>query len=114
MLTIPLAVAENIPDPRIRLPARGPWGDDQASAFRDLADTVARTPGLRWKIWTENPQERRAGGIYLFDDQPSLERYLDEHTAHLRGFGITDIRAIVFDVNEPLTAITAGPTTPDA
>lgn len=87
----------------------GPWGEEAAGAFRGLAEIIAQAPGLRWKIWTENPRERRAGGIYLFDDQDSLDRYLTEHTARLQGFGVRDIRAVSFEVNETLTAVTGGP-----
>ena len=35
-------------------PMQGPWGDEMAAAFRDLATIIGRSPGLRWKIWTEN------------------------------------------------------------
>jgi hypothetical protein len=94
---------------QIDFPMAGPWGEEMAAAYRGLAELIAKTPGLRWKIWTENPQEGRAGGIYLFDDEASLDRYLDEHTARLRGFGVEDIRAISFEVNEPLTALNGGP-----
>jgi hypothetical protein len=34
---------------------------------------------------------------------------MEEQTARLEGFGITDVRAKLFHVNEPLTAITDGP-----
>ena len=90
-------------------PMAGPWGDEMAAAFGDLAGIIGRTPGLRWKIWTENESEETGGGIYLFDDEESALAYVDEHTARLEGFGVTDIRARVFSVNEPLTALTRGP-----
>lgn len=96
---------------QIDFPMTGPWGEDLAAAFRELAEAIAATPGLRWKIWTENQADGRGGGVYLFDDQDSLQRYLQEHTARLRGFGIEDIRAVAFDVNEPLTAVNHGPLT---
>ena len=35
-------------------PMPGPWGDELAAAFNDLAEIIARSPGIRWKIWTEN------------------------------------------------------------
>ena len=94
---------------QIDFPLDGPWGEEQAGAFRELAELIAATPGLRWKIWTENPDEGRAGGIYLFDDDATLRSFRDEHTARLRGFGVQDIRALTFDVNETLTAVTRGP-----
>ena len=90
-------------------PTAGPWGDEIASAFGDRAGTIARTPGPRWKVWTENEAEGTAGGIYLFDDDASALAYAEEHTARLKGFGITGIRVKLFRVNQPLTAITGGP-----
>ncbi len=90
-------------------PMKGPWGEEMAVAFRDLANIIGRAPGLQWKIWTENESEETGGGIYLFDDEESALAYVEEHTARLEGFGVTDIRAKVFQVNEPLTALTRGP-----
>ncbi len=90
-------------------PMKGPWGDEMAVAFRDLADIIGRAPGLHWKIWTENESEETGGGIYLFDDEERALAYVEEHTARLEGFGVTDIRAKIFQVNEPLTALTRGP-----
>jgi hypothetical protein len=94
---------------QIDVPRSGPWGEEMAEAFADLARLIADTPGLRWKVWTENEATGESGGIYLFDDEASARAYLDEHTRRLEGFGITGIRARIFDVNEPLTAITRGP-----
>ncbi|MGL6277948.1 MAG: monooxygenase [Gaiella sp.] len=90
-------------------PMEGPWGAEMAEAFGDLARVIETAPGLRWKIWTENPTTGEGGGIYLFDDDATAAAYVAEHTARLQGFGIADIRARQFHVNEPLTAITHGP-----
>lgn len=94
---------------QIDFPLEGPWGDEMASAFSGLAEVIAQTPGLRWKIWTENPDEGLSGGIYLFDDDASAQAYLTEHTQRLASFGITDLRAVMFQVNDALTAINGGP-----
>ncbi len=94
---------------QIDFPLGGPWGDEMASAFSGLAAVIGQTSGLRWKIWTENPSEGLSGGIYLFDDDASAQAYLTEHTARLASFGISDIRAVMFQVNESLTAINHGP-----
>ena len=94
---------------QIDFPLEGPWGEEMASAFSGLAEVIAQAPGLRWKIWTENPAEGLSGGIYLFDDDASAQAYLTEHTARLASFGITDLRAVMFQVNEGLTAINRGP-----
>ena len=92
-------------------PMQGPWGDEMADAYRELAELIAAAPGLRWKVWTENSETREGGGIYLFDDDASAEAYIAEHTARLEGFGVTEIRARLFQVNEPLTEVTHGPLT---
>ena len=84
---------------------RGAW----STAFKDLAAIIGRSPGLRWKIWTENEAEGIGGGIYLFEDDDCAQAYLEEHTARLEGFGITDIRAKLLHVNEQLTELNGGP-----
>lgn len=94
---------------QIDFPSPGPWGEDMSAAFADLASSIATEPGLRWKIWTENSSAGRAGGVYLFDTPEHARAYLDMHSARLAGFGIDGIRAVTFDVNEPLTATTRGP-----
>ncbi|TRW46623.1 monooxygenase [Georgenia yuyongxinii] len=94
---------------QIDFPTEGPWGEQMAAAYAELADLISRTPGLRWKIWTEREEDGISGGIYLFDDESSARAYLAEHTARLSSFGISDIRALVLDVNETLTATSRGP-----
>jgi hypothetical protein len=94
---------------QIDFPYHGPWGETAAEAMRGLAEDIAGTPGLKWKIWTENQTTGRAGGIYLFDDEASALAYLEMHTRRLTGFGIEGIRAEVFGINEALTAINRGP-----
>lgn len=94
---------------QIDFPLSGPWGEEMAEAYADLARLISETQGLRWKVWTESRASGESGGIYLFDDEASARSYLEEHTRRLEGFGVTGIRARVFDVNEPLTAITRGP-----
>jgi hypothetical protein len=93
---------------QIDFPVSGPWGDEMAQAYADLARKIAGTPGLLWKIWTENPATGEAGGIYLFEDDASLAAYLTEHTERLKSFGIATINAKKFEVNEPLTQMTRG------
>lgn len=90
-------------------PFAGPWGEEMAGALAGLAHDISGTPGLRWKIWTENRTEGRAGGIYLFDDAASAEAYRTLHTLRLRNIGIGEVRALTFSVNETLSAATRGP-----
>lgn len=85
-----------------------PWGEEMSKAFEDLAKDISTEEGLIWKIWTENEAEKEAGGIYLFDNEADLERYLKKHTARLKSFGIEEVNAKRFDVNVPLTTIDRG------
>ena len=90
-------------------PFSGPWGAEMAAGMGDLAANIAAEPGLIWKIWTENPETGRAGGIYLFADAASAEDYRQRHAARLASFGITGIVAHAFQVNGPLSQITRAP-----
>ena len=94
---------------QVDFPYSGPWGDAMSEAMRDLAESIAKEPGLIWKIWTENPLTREAGGIYLFADRASAEAYLAMHTARLKSFGITPVNGKIFAVNEALSAIDRAP-----
>ncbi len=87
-------------------PSDGPYGDDAAGAYADLAADIAAEPGLLWKVWTEDPATATAGGVYLFIDEESATRYVEKHTRRLAGFGITGITAKAFTVNRPLSEVT--------
>ncbi len=94
---------------QVDFPSSGPWGADSIPLLQDLAASIAAEPGLRWKIWTENPQTHEAGGIYLFEDMASAEAYLKMHTARLAGMGLSGINAKLFEVNEALSALDRAP-----
>lgn len=87
----------------------GPFGQGMAEALNGLARSISQEPGFIWKIWTENPVEQEAGGIYLFSDEQSARAYIAKHTARLKELGIEHVNTKVFDVNGPLTEITNGP-----
>ncbi len=94
---------------QVDFPFQGPWGDAMTGAMRELAESIAKEPGLLWKIWTENPETQEAGGIYLFTDRASAQAYLDMHTARLKGFGVPMVHGKLFEVNDTLSAIDRGP-----
>lgn len=94
---------------QIDFPYHGPIGEEMAEGFKDLAHSIAKEEGLIWKIWTENKEAKEAGGIYVFKNLSTLESYLEMHTKRLQSFGVTDIRAKIFDINEKLSAITKAP-----
>jgi hypothetical protein len=81
------------------------------TALAPLADELAKVPGLRWKIWLMNEAEKEAGGIYLFEDQASLNTYLDGPLVApvAENPDISDISMKQFDVLDGVTAITRGP-----
>jgi hypothetical protein len=94
---------------QIDFPFSGPFGDEMAEALKGLAHSITEEPGFIWKIWTENESAREAGGIYLFENEATANAYLDMHTARLKDLGISEINAKIFDANEDLSKITAGP-----
>ena len=51
---------------------------DYLKAFREVAEPIAASAGLRWKVWPWNDEERVGGGIYLFDDESSAQAYLED------------------------------------
>lgn len=74
-----------------------------------LAQSITQESGFIAKIWTENPEQGEAGGIYLFKDRASAQTYLEMHQNRMAQWGATDIDAKIFDISEPLTQITSGP-----
>ncbi|MCI2256156.1 monooxygenase [Domibacillus sp. PGB-M46] len=87
----------------------GPFGDEMAEAFSDLAKSINKEDGFMWKIWTESPETNEAGGIYIFETKETAEKYMDMHSKRLAGFGIIDVNAKIFTINSKLTEITKGP-----
>ncbi len=96
---------------QVDFPMDGPFGNEMASAFNELAQSINEEEGFIWKIWTENPATKEAGGIYLFSTADSAHAYLAMHTKRLAGFGITGVNGKVFRVNSTLSAINSGPLT---
>lgn len=76
-----------------------------------VAQPIADVPGLQWKVWLLNEQEREAGGIYLFKDDQSLNGYLSGPiVAQIKSHpAMRDINVKRFDVMEEVTATTRGP-----
>jgi len=94
---------------QLDFPYSGPWGADAEKALGELAEDIASTPGMRWKIWTENKQTGEAGGIYLFDDEASATAYEKMHVERLGGLGVAVVRVKQFDCNLPLSVVTRAP-----
>lgn len=86
----------------------GPFGDEMSDALQGLAESINQEPGFISKIWTENQEQKEAGGIYMFEDQASAQAYLEMHSARLKGFGVQEVHAKFFEVNETLSHINKG------
>jgi hypothetical protein len=86
-------------------------GEAYTQAVSPLADDFAAVPGLRWKIWMINEAESEAGGIYFFDDEASIQAYLESPLAAIviNHPALSDFSVKQFDVMEAVTAITRGP-----
>lgn len=86
-------------------------GEEYDKAVSPIAESIAAVNGLRWKVWIVNEAESEAGGIYLFDDESSVQAYLagpivDNIKKHP---ALSDISAKVFDLMDKLTTVTRGP-----
>lgn len=86
---------------------------DLEAAWLQAAQPIAELPGLRWKVWLMNEEEREAGGIYLFESESAAKSYLDSPiVAALKASpAVSNISAKLFDVLDGHTAITRGPVT---
>ncbi|MDD2641276.1 MAG: monooxygenase, partial [Arcobacteraceae bacterium] len=71
---------------QVDFPHDGIFGEEMAQAFAALAQDIKKEEGLIWKIWTENEDDKEAGGIYLFDNEDDAKRYLEKHTQRLESF----------------------------
>jgi len=82
-------------------------------AVAPLAQKIADTAGLQWKIWILNEAKREAGGIYLFADESSTDAFLVGTTIALIKSAplIRDFSMQEYYVIEALTTITRGPVT---
>lgn len=94
---------------QVHFPFNGPFGEEMVEAMRPLAQSINNAPGLIWKIWTEDAQAKRAGGIYLFTTRENADAYRKMHTARLTEMNVTDIETQILETNEALSNINKGP-----
>jgi len=87
----------------------GEQNEEIKKMLTELAKSINNEPGIIWKIWTENVESQLGGGIYLFENETTAKKYLAMHSARLTEMGITNIRGVIFDINNPLTDINKGP-----
>lgn len=51
--------------------------DEYIAEVSPLAEQFAAVPGMVWKVWTVNPETKKAGAAYYFADAESLQAYMD-------------------------------------
>lgn len=90
---------------QVDFPYQGPWGDEMTVVMNDLAESINQEPGFVWKIWTENQETQKAGGIYLFASEANAKAYLQKHSARLKAFGIPEVRGEIFSINSALSQL---------
>ena len=80
------------------------YTDDRARQFLDV-------PGLHWKIWLDGSDERRAGGVYMFEDRAAAENYAaGPIVARLKNNPeLSEVDVRIFDVRERMSEITRAP-----
>ena len=84
---------------------------DFSRAMLPAAQPISESPGLQWKIWLINEAESEAGGIYLFEDEATLNAFLGGPivSAFKANPVVSDIRVKVFDVSAPHSLVTRAP-----
>jgi len=96
-----------------QFPFPGPWGKELTKAAHELARDIANEPGLVWKIWLEDRETGRAGGVYLFEDAAAARRYREKHERRLAALGLAGVTANAFAVNPELSILTMAATALD-
>jgi hypothetical protein len=76
-----------------------------------IADSFAKVPGLRWKIWIVDEQKREAGGIYLFEDQRAFDAFASSDLAKTVAThpALKNVTMRASDIMPEETAVTRGP-----
>jgi len=86
---------------------------DLEAAWLGVAQPIADTPGLVWKVWLMNEQEKEAGGIYLFESPEAAHAYASGPiVAALKASpAVSNISAKMFSVLGDHSAVTRAPLT---
>lgn len=87
-------------------------------AYRQNAASVApmftRVVGLESKVWLADPGTNTYGGVYVFENRESLERYRDSDVVRSLAANpnYANVTMRAFGTVEEATAITGGPLAP--
>ena len=78
---------------------------------KDLAGAFADVDGLEWKVWLMDEEHHGAGGIYMFDSESSLSKFLEgDLAAQVTGHpAFSDMSAKPFEVLDEPSRTTRAP-----
>lgn len=81
------------------------------AAVAPMAQPIADTPGLHWKVWLLDEAASVGGGVYLFADAASAQAFLDGPiVAQVKDAPIiSDFQVSQFAVVGDLSAVTHAP-----
>jgi len=81
------------------------------SGFMPMAKPISEQPGLLWKVWMWGNGNGECGGVYLFENEESVQAYVGGPIgdAMKNNAAITNLNVKSFDVVEKPTAVTRGP-----
>jgi hypothetical protein len=84
---------------------------DLEAAWLGVAQPIADTPGLVWKVWLMNEKEKEAGGIYLFESEDAARAYVSGPiVAALKASpAVSNISAKMFSVLADHSGVTRAP-----
>ena len=81
----------------------------RTAALKPMAADIAKAPGMIWKIWTEDREQGRAGGVYLFESRALAEAYAEAHRVRLTKRGVGEMVAEYRTINPVLSEIDRAP-----
>jgi hypothetical protein len=84
---------------------------DYEKRCNQVADNLAKVPGLQWKAWLLNERRREAGGIYLFNDESAADTYVNGPiiSAMKNAPGIEQVEIKSFNILPNPSAVTRFP-----
>ncbi len=83
-------------------------GESLSVNAKPLAESINEEKGFISKIWIENKETGRSGGIYVFDTLDNARAYAEMHSKRVEAMGATHIDCQYFTINEPLSQLNKG------
>ena len=76
-----------------------------------MAQDFAKVPGCLWKLWLINEKDSEAGGLYLFADEGSVEKFKGSSlvASVLSHPALSDFSIKQFEVLDKVSRVTRAP-----